>query len=104
MKQLHRYNSRLRRAAEKAEQEFQMLKRERLELQIAFRKQQLEEERLAAEAAEASEAIRTQEEAAQTTSATSQQHPEHFTAAASSAKPSNQPLRRENDTPLKRAA
>src|SRR4051812_32751062 len=105
MKQLHRYNSRLRRAAEKAEQEFQMLKRERLELQIAFRKQQLEEERLAAEAAEASKEIRMQEEAAQTTPPTQQQqHPEHFTAAASSAKPSNQPLGSATDTPLKRAA
>ena len=53
MKQLHRYNSRLRRAAEKAEQEFQSLRRERLELEIELSRREAEEQRLAAEAAKA---------------------------------------------------
>src|SRR4051794_14253274 len=46
MKQLHRYNSRLRRAAEKAEQEFQSLRRDRIELavEIELSKQELEVE------------------------------------------------------------
>src|SRR5689334_21391091 len=48
MKQLHRYNLRLRRAAEKAEQEFQLLRRERLELEIALARQQAEQELAAA--------------------------------------------------------
>ena len=46
MKQLHRYNSRLRRAAEKAEQEFQSLRRDRIELavELELSKQELEVE------------------------------------------------------------
>ena len=102
MKQLHRYNSRLRRAAEKAEQEFQTLKRERLELQIAFRKQQLEEERLAAkEAAQAAREIRTNEEPAKTATPL-QQRPAH--SATTATKPASHPANVESQTVLKRAA
>src|SRR3954447_16209227 len=51
MKQLHRHNSRLRRAAEKAEQEFRALKHERIELEVALEMQEAREERAAKEAA-----------------------------------------------------
>lgn len=56
MKQLHRYNSRLRRAAEKAEQEFRSLRLQRIELEIELSRQEAEQERLAAEAAKAQRA------------------------------------------------
>ncbi len=51
MKQLHRYNSRLRRAAEKAEQEFRTLKRDRIELEVALQMEEARHERAAREAA-----------------------------------------------------
>jgi hypothetical protein len=50
MKQLHRHNSRLRRAAEKAEQEFRTLKRERIELEVALQMEEARRERAAKEA------------------------------------------------------
>ncbi len=101
MKQLHRYNSRLRRAAEKAEQEFQILRRERLELQIAFRKQQLEEERLAAAAAEE---IRTNEAPAPTASSAHQQRPAYPATAVPSTKPTSHLVAVEDEMLVKRAA
>src|SRR4051794_13397139 len=101
MKQLHRYNSRLRRAAEKAEQEFQILKRERLELQIAFRKQQQEVERQAAEAAEE---IRIEQESPKTASSPQQQSPVHSAAPTSSAKPVNERVAGEDEMLVRRAA
>ena len=51
MKQLHRHNSRLRRAAEKAEQEFRTLKRERIEIEVALQMEEARQERAAREAA-----------------------------------------------------
>jgi len=101
MKQLHRYNSRLRRAAEKAEQEFQILKRERLELEIAFRKQQLEEERLAAAAAEE---IGMNEAPAPTASSAQQQRPAYSATAVPSTKPTSHLAAVEDEMLVKRAA
>ncbi len=45
MKQLHRYNLRLRRAAEKAEKEFQALKYERLRIELMWQKECADRER-----------------------------------------------------------